>query len=377
MADSMATEAARPGLRRWLDSFSHGPRLVDDVECAASVLLAILFAHLVGAQNVSWAAFSGYMVMRGHIADTLLRGFLRIVGTGCGGALALFIVPVVAPSLPLSILAIAVIGGVSMYGALTARRAYAWLFVGLTFAMILLDQIEHPNHALKGFVETRMLEVVAGTCACIVIGILSSLTLRRRWPGTRLPPAPRIGWHLQAAGHAAEAAFALALLLIVWRLFALPELAQGAVSIMAVMLIPISSIGVGGFKLVSRKLMLRFLGCLIGGVVAAGVLFAAHGSAPILIVATAIGVLIGRHIENGSHGLTYIGTQFTLAILVTLVPDNYADAAIRPALERLVGILAGTAVLEPVLIISYLLYLWSGSSQPAPVAKSSDDPANE
>jgi hypothetical protein len=32
------------------------------------------------------------------------------------------------------------------------------------------------------------------------------------------------------------------------------------------------------------------------------------------------------------------------------VPDSYADAAIRPAAERLTGILIGMALLEPVLI---------------------------
>ena len=34
-------------------------RTIDEAECVASVLLAILFAHLLHASNVSWAAFSG------------------------------------------------------------------------------------------------------------------------------------------------------------------------------------------------------------------------------------------------------------------------------------------------------------------------------
>jgi hypothetical protein len=54
--------------------------MVDEVECVASVLLAIVFGHLADARNISWAAYSGYMVMRGHISESLLRGALRIVG---------------------------------------------------------------------------------------------------------------------------------------------------------------------------------------------------------------------------------------------------------------------------------------------------------
>jgi hypothetical protein len=46
--------------------------------------------------------------------------------------------------------------------------------------------------------------------------------------------------------------------------------------------------------------------------------------------------MIGRHTKNGGHAHIYVGMQFTLAILVTLVPDSYA-AAVVPALDRLYG----------------------------------------
>ena len=54
------------------------PRTIDEIECVVPVLLAIAFAHLLDARNVSWAAFSGYMVMRGHVSETFPRGVLRM-----------------------------------------------------------------------------------------------------------------------------------------------------------------------------------------------------------------------------------------------------------------------------------------------------------
>src|SRR5690242_4856843 len=72
-----------------------GPRMVDELECVLSVLLAIVFGHLVGATNISWAAFSGYMVMRGHVSESFRRGVLRILGTTTGAALAVAIYPLV------------------------------------------------------------------------------------------------------------------------------------------------------------------------------------------------------------------------------------------------------------------------------------------
>jgi uncharacterized membrane protein YccC len=361
---------ARALVKRWWDAVS-ATRLVDELECVLSVLLAIVIAHLVGARNVSWAAFSGYMVMRGHIADSFLRGTLRIVGTGIGAGLALLLVPAVRLSWPLSSLAGAAVGGVTLYGALTGRRAYAWLFVGLTFEMILLDKLEHPNHAITGFATTRMLEVVSGTVACVIVSTVSALTARRRWPGSRAPAAKRIGWHPHALRHAAQAAVALAFLPLLGSLFAIRELAQSAVSIMAVMLIPVTSLGVSGLMPVSRRLGQRVAGCLAGSALAGLFLFAAHGSAPVLIAGTAIGVLVGRHIENGGHAMAYVGTQFTLAILVTLVPDSYTDAAIAPALDRLYGILTGMALLEPVLVAWHLVAP-AGGSRSRPVRDSRD-----
>src|ERR1700744_361969 len=75
--------------------FSLDARLIDELECSLSVLLAIVFAHLLGATNVSWAAYSGYMVMRGHVAESTVRGILRILGTCAGAGLAVVVTPLV------------------------------------------------------------------------------------------------------------------------------------------------------------------------------------------------------------------------------------------------------------------------------------------
>lgn len=354
---------------RWLQlALARGARLVDELECVLSVLLAIVIAHMVGAQNISWAAFSGYMVMRGHVVDSLQRGVLRIVGTAAGAGLALLVVPTILSIWPLTSFAAAVLGGASLYGALTSRRSYAWLLTGLTFEMILLDKLEHPGDAITAFAITRILEVGSGTCACIIVSTLSTLTVRRRWPAIRAAVAQPIGWQPYAMRHAAQGALALALLPAVHALFGIREVAQGAISIMAVMLVPVSSLSASGLMPVSRRLMERIIGCLVGAAVAAWILFIAHNSPAVLMVGTAVGVLVGRHIENGNHSYVYVGTQFTLAILVTLVPDNYANAAISPSFDRLIGILLGMALLEPVLVAWHLI---EPSTRPrtAPIAR--------
>ncbi|GAA0734278.1 MULTISPECIES: FUSC family protein [Sphingomonas] len=350
----------------WTTMLGHiTPRTIDAVECVVSVLLAILVAHAIGGDNVAWAAFAGYMVMRGRAGETVVRGLLRIVGTVTGGALALVLAPLVASDWVGSAIAMLAVGTLSLYRALTARRAYAWLFFGLTFAMVLLDKIDAPDTALGQFVETRILETVAGTLACMAVSIASALTVRRRWPAAPTPPPVVALWHPAAFYHAVQAGVALALLVGVARAVALPALAQSAVGVMAVMLVPVHGLGAGGLVPVSARLAQRFLGCLAGAALSALCLFLAQGHAPVLVAGTVVGVAIGRGIENGPHSYRYVGTQFTLAVLVMLVPDNYADGDVLPGIERLVAVLIGMAILEPVLLAGHWLAPRYASAEPA------------
>ncbi len=81
------TDHALARVWRWPQvSLPRGARLVDELERVLSVMLAIVIVHLVGAQNISWTAYSGYMVMRGHVADALLRGALALLRGALRGA---------------------------------------------------------------------------------------------------------------------------------------------------------------------------------------------------------------------------------------------------------------------------------------------------
>lgn len=332
-----------------------GPRMVDEWACVASVMLAIVLAHQIDAGMVSWAAFTAFVLLRSEFSETLLRGLLRIVGTLAGAALALLLVPPSINSLPVAMISAAVVGAIGLYGMLTARRAYAWLLFGLTFEMILLDKLTHPELHTLGFAKTRLLEVLAGTVACVLVSLITTALMRRQWLAGHAARPARMHWNTPAARHAAQAGIAIAVLLLLHAWFALPELPQAAVTIMAVMIVPVEGIGSSGFIPVTRRLFHRAIGCLAGGTLALAVLLVAQGNPAVLIVGTCIGIVIGRHIENGLPNVTYVGLQFTLAVLVGLVPDSYADAQIFPAVQRLVSILIGMAVLEPVLLAWHVL----------------------
>ncbi|MBA8879461.1 FUSC family protein [Phyllobacterium myrsinacearum] len=339
-----------------------GARMVDEFECVISVLLAIVFAHSLGAQNVGWAAFSGYMVMRSHVSESLTRGILRIIGTSAGAGTALVLAPLVIGKPFLLSLSLVSVGGITLYFALVGKRSYAWLFTGLTFCMVLIDGMKHPSESVLPFAQSRLIEILAGTLACILVSAISTFTIRRRLPrqSKETPAQTAIRhsmiWHRGAAKHALQAAIALGLIPWIWVWTGITSLSQSSITIMAVMMIPVTSLAASVLNPITSRLVLRFVGCSVGGLIATLILLSSHHSPVLMTLGVCIGVLVGRHIENSNSSISYIGTQFVLAFLVVLVPDTYTDAALEPGIERLAGILFGVVILEPVLLASHYLF---------------------
>jgi uncharacterized membrane protein YccC len=338
-----------------------GPRMIDEAECVASVLLAIVLSHAIGAENVGWAAFSGYMVMRSHVKESFTRGILRVAGTVIGAAVALALAPLLLPRAWSLSAGLMISGGVTLYFAIIGRRAYAWLFTGLTCLMVLIEGMEQAQEPILRFAETRVLEVVAGTVACVIVSAISTWTIRRKLPNPdqamRAKPADWSAnwWHPAVARHALVGALALALIPWVWQWLGIPAPSQASVTIFAVMLMPAAAIGDDVLSPLSLRMMNRLIGCLAGAALASAVLLLSHHSPVGMTIGLCIGVIIGRHIENGATSMSYAGLQFTLAFLVVLVPDNYTHAAPEPGLDRLFGILWGLVLLEPMVLAAHLV----------------------
>lgn len=334
---------------------SFGPRTVDALEAVVAVLLAIACAHALSEKHVGWAAYSAYMVMRPHVAVSARRGLLRIIGTVAGAALAWLLPAQVASSAALTALALSLGGAGTLYFALTEKHSYAWLFMSLTFTMIVSDALAGPAASL--FVVSRIAEVVTGTLCCLVVSALSTVLLRRRLGGVYHAPPPstdalvRRRWHPAAARHAAKGALALALVPFAQRLLHFPAPVQTSITILAVLMIPLANLETAHGHL-TRRLAHRFIGCAIGGIVAALGLHALHESALAMGLLIALGVVVGRHIESSRTGAAYIGTQFALAFLVVLVPDSYEVVDVGAGIERFYGVICGIALLYPLLLLT-------------------------
>ncbi|MDR2250671.1 FUSC family protein [Acinetobacter sp.] len=329
---------------------SHTPqRTLDEIEVLLSVFLAILIAHHYNAEHIGWAAFSGYMVLRSHIADTCIRGVLRILGTIVGALLACWIELFISKTLWLNSLVLAFFAAFSLYFAMTTRYGYAWLFFGLTFVMVIIDGLVYPFADISQFAKTRSIEVIAGTVACMLVSLFFTYIIRPKFSlmVNRSGLAEIIkfeGYRKRTLIHTAQAALAIAIVPFLIHFFPVDLLIQTSITILAVLMIPLPSLN--NKKLISMRNLYRLFGCLLGATLAFILLPISDLNYICAVLSIGLGVVIGRHIENSGQAFAYIGTQFSLVYIVVMVPDKLSLLSMENGWMRLAGIVFGIILIE-------------------------------
>jgi uncharacterized membrane protein YccC len=331
----------------------HGPRAREAAKRVLSVLVAVAAATILNLDDLSWAAFSGYMVMRGSVAETFPRGLMRIAGTVGGALVGLLFAPGAADNPLLFMAFLFVVSWIGTFQTLAAKYSYAWLFFGLTAGMVITEALASPGSVVH-FAATRVAEIAVGTCACLVVASLFlDTSSHREQPAYgalshgRLRDVVCEDWlreHWPLLEHCTRAALAVALLPLVWRCFGIEEFSQTAITSYVIMIVPSAAMGSRRHAAIYERITHRALGCLLGSAVALVSIGLFGTGFPVTVFTLAAGVWVGHQIETGRE-VNYLGTQFTLGLLVTLVQGPAPITDITPGLERLLGIAIGSAML--------------------------------
>jgi uncharacterized membrane protein YccC len=325
-----------------------------------SVLVAVGAATILNLDDLSWAAFSGYMVMRGSVAESIPRGLMRVGGTVGGALLGMMLASGAADSPPLLMAFLFVVSWIGTFQSLATKYSYAWLFFGLTAGMVVTEALAAPDSVVH-FAATRVAEVAVGTCSCLVVASLFSNEPVEKaqgigsalWCG-RLREVLSEDWlrkHWPLLEHSTRGALAVGLLPLVWRWFGIEDFSQTAITSYVVMIVPLTAVRERRHLTIYERMAHRTLGCLLGGAVALlCVGFFGTGFGAMVLILTA-GVWIGYSIQTGQEGIGYLGTQFTLGLLITLVQGPSPITDVTPGLERLLGIFIGSAMLCLLIVV--------------------------
>ena len=334
----------------------HGAGAREPLKAVLSVLMAVTVADALQLDDLVWAAFSGYMVMRADGSVVTRRGLMRIAGTVSGAVSGVVLAPVIADDPALLVVSLFIATWIGIFGSLKSRYSYAWVFFGITAGQVMTEALAAPDNVLH-FAATRVAEITVGTASCILVASLFSASGMGAQTGTHIiasaaretSPASRVlseAWfeaHRVLLEHATRSALAVALLPLVWRWFEIEEFSQTALTSFVIMFVPGAVVREGRHRAIIERMIHRAAGCLLGSAVALASLSALGDTLLPSLLVLSVGVWVGHHVQNGRNGVSYVGTQFALGLLITLVQGPGPVTDITPGLERFVGILIGVA----------------------------------
>jgi uncharacterized membrane protein YccC len=311
---------------------------------ATSTTLAVVLAILLGCamhmQDVWWAGISAYVSTR---PGSLRRGLRRILGTVAGATLAIMSIGCLAYDPFACSLALFAVAFVGIIGFNVSRHGYAWLFMSVTFGMVLLASLSAPQEVFFTGVH-RIMGVGIGTCTAMAVATILPA-------GHAEPAAVPRGWSdLLGSGlpitlHAIRAGVTVALIPVVWSAFVLPGVSQMAVTLTAVLATPVTAAPDETHRRIVDRGLQRLLGCFIGGLLALAVLGLGFASLVPWLVALAGGIWLFAYVQHGSHDATYAATQGGVVFMMTLVQGTGPPASMIPGIDRFVGISLGLLML--------------------------------
>jgi uncharacterized membrane protein YccC len=330
---------------------AHGPRAKLAIATALAVGTAIVVALVLRLQDVYWAGISAFVCMQANQPESLRKGLHRILGTVAGAAAALICLPSIASDHVGTMLLLFCASSLAVAGSIVSRHSYAWLLGGITTVMVVLGALDDPAHA-SNIAFFRCIEIIVGTLAALAIS--KSLLP----PGRMATPTAR-GWGSLfetrdvVLDHALKAGLAVALVPPIWRMFELPNLSQMAISIGAVMAVPVLTAShEENRRAVIDRSVQRLVGCLAGGGI--GLLTLGFGwcaSFPSWLLLLMVGAAVGVQFETGRHDVKTFGIQAEVALILTLVQGWGPAASILPAVERVFGMVGAVLLLFAVSLI--------------------------
>jgi len=329
-----------------------GDRARQPMMAALSVVFAVVLALWLRLDLAWWAGISAFISTQATAPGSLRRAALRIVGTSIGAVLIVVVMPFVEDDHVAMCLLLFVLAFTGVLGMSVSRHGYVFLFVAVTGIMVTMLSVNDPAQTVY-YAFDRTLEVAVGSLVALVV----TAVLAPDRPEPRPPPSP--GWHdLLGNGwpyvrHALNAGIAAMLLLPIWSFLDLPGPSQMAVTIAAVLAIPVvSGDPRQASRLVVRRSVHRGVGCLLGGSIALVLLALplADVFVPWLLVLGA-GTWLGTHVQTSTRGMGYVGTQGAVAFIITWVQGNGPPTSIVPGVERFAGIAGGLVILSLVLAV--------------------------
>src|SRR5215470_10428174 len=301
-----------------------GVRGTKALGAALSVALAVLAALIVHSDEPWWAAISAWMMTGISLADALLKGAMRIVGSVAGATIAVMILGLFAyDPLPFC-LCLFMISWVGLFGFANSRHGYAWMIGAITGNLVMLIALDQPQTAFTIAVN-RVADVTMGTAATLLVTYLLPRLPDVAAGNVAGAPSrlPLLFWSRRHAReferwlsenwllilHACRGGLTVMVLPLLLNWLAPLGSSQLAVTSVAIMAIPTTALAEPDGRTVIQRAVHRLVGCALGALLG---LFVLHGVGENFLVSLLLlmaGLWLASQIQSGNTGVSYIGTQ--------------------------------------------------------------------
>jgi len=333
-----------------------GERALVCTAAALSVALAVTLAQAASLDNPWWAGISGLVASQATRPASIARSILRIIGTAIGTGLGCVAIALFAYDHVALCLFLFAVSSIAMLGFSVSPHSYAWLLGGLNATIIVIMAMDDPSRT-PFIAFDRLAEVALGCVAAVLVAL--ALAPGGEPAAAAVPPGWRdllgAGW--PAVQHAVRCGIAVVVVLLIWNFLDLPSLSQIAITVTAVMAVPVTAANdrLDMRGIVTGRAIQRLIGCLLGGVLGLLCLGMQLTSHALWLLVLFGGVWICVHVQASKAAISYAGNQAAIVFIVTIAQGFGPPTSILPGIDRFAGILGGLAVL---LVLG--LVLWPG-----------------
>lgn len=330
-----------------------GPHGAHSARATLAVALSVIISLVLRADAPWWAAISAFVSIQVSAPSSIARGTLRIVGTAIGAGIALLLGPWLIEDAVAVSLVLFIASTIAVLGLQLSRHGYAFMLGGVTVDMVLLAALGDPASVLETACN-RTAEVTIGTVTAVLVSLVLSPDVKESSVPSAAPGwSDLLGTQWPSVQHALRAGFGVVLVPWIWNLLELPNLSQTAITVAAVMAVQATSADdVANRQAIVRRATHRIFGCLIGGLAGLAVLALSFESFVPWLLALCAGVWIGAHVQSGTHGIGYVGTQGAVVFMMTMVQGWGPPSTILAGVERFVGITGGLLIVLAVSVLT-------------------------
>jgi hypothetical protein len=331
-------------------------------KCIAAVTATVLAAYLAywfGLHEIWWSAVCAFAITGQDEKTSLNQGSQQIAGTIGGTALGLIVSRFVDGEPSFFILSITSIAATGLYLATSRTAGYMWILSTSLAIYVIAATRTNPDTSTIAMVEALSLDAVVGSVTYWAVnGLYNRVISEAALPeSAALLASPVIvSTPFNMTFLRVRNVFAGTLTTSVLAYFAyrypVDGFAQAMTTAVVILVVPLHVHRDRSMYMVVSRMFHRFLGCLLGSVMAYFVIPIAAGNAACCTIALCFVIWISCHFRFGDSSIAYVGTQSGAVIILAFVHDTvWFNDMIGVAYGRLIGIVAGTIALAIVLVI--------------------------